>query len=383
MLFRSMSITKRAKYEGLQEIDPAHSRIISCPACSTWDYALRGQYQGVLERLDSSRTFMRAQAECSRYTIVERNETAVTYTSTDEGQHASNSTLYLGNGYWWTGAITTYMYSDDAAPAEGSIPCSCAAIYVLHRSVYDTRYEPTHLYKCKNEILGYGGRFSESGTYAFTALVLAAAIAYRQNITQDEKLKPQDILKIKTYTPESAWALAFETTPPSPAVPDATAVASTIAQYSMLALAAMDQGVEPLVPGMDRPADLRTWEWGSQPYRTSKINVNWPFIIAIVCAVPLIQMVFLLAVVILANDIVVKDESQLCMARLLAPVVQKMGDHSSLLRVEEVVKALSDDGVTLKYGWEEQGGVMRVVIQKQADGVPPRTYRMFPEGIYG
>jgi hypothetical protein len=147
-------------------------------------------------------------------------------------------------------------------------------------------------------------------------------------------------------------------------------VASTIAQFSMLCLAAMDQGADNLPPGVPRPANLRTLGKGRQPYRALKLNVNWPFAIAIVCTVPLVQFVFPLLIIFFANDTVVNDESYLCTARLLAPVVRMTGAGGSLLQIKEIVTGLPDDELILKYGWDKVREVMRVGVFEGDRGLP-------------
>lgn len=100
----------------------------------------------------------------------------------------------------------------------------------------------------------------------------------------------------------------------------------------------------------------------------------------------------LLTVVFFANDTVVKDDSHLCIARLLAPIVAKMEDRGSLLSVQEVVEELGDDAVRLRYGWVQDGVNKRVGIfeQEKSEDVGIRAVgllvkrhqRRFPEGKY-
>jgi hypothetical protein len=122
------------------------------------------------------------------------------------------------------------------------------------------------------------------------------------------------------------------------------------------------------------------------------LKVHWSFAIAILCLVPALQLTVLLAIVFFANDTVVKDDSHLCVARLLAPVVNSLKDRGSLLSVGEVVERLGKDTVRLRYGWDEIGGTKRVRIledesyeEKCTRAIGSRVKscdRRFPEGKY-
>jgi deoxyhypusine synthase len=63
--------------------------------------------------------------------------------------------------------------------------------------------------------------------------------------------------------------------------------------------------------------------------------------------VPALQLTVLLLVVVFANDTIVKDDSYLRTARLLAPVIEKLGNSGSLLTVDEVVDLLGSKLVRL------------------------------------
>jgi hypothetical protein len=123
--------------------------------------------------------------------------------------------------------------------------------------------------------------------------------------------------------------------------------------------------------------------WGKKPYQALRLAVNWAFAIAIMGAIPVLQLIVLLTIVFFANDVVVKDESHLNTARLLAPVAQKMSHRGSLLQVEEVIERFDCEGTRYRYGWEMSGGILRVgVLEKLAGLVMGRKERQFPEGQY-
>ncbi|KAF2821311.1 hypothetical protein CC86DRAFT_426541 [Ophiobolus disseminans] len=360
-----------ARSLGLQELCSGQYAGFSAPTCPTWRYSLRGQSEDFLEPLDSSQSYMTANAECTRHSVVSRNATSVTYDSTDGEQQSSIKTLFFNSDDHNPDYALSYTYVDEMGGlTRGREASSYATFYVLYRAVNTTRDESIRLFKCRNEVSGYGEIFSKINTAATHAV--AAAKSYRPNLTEEAIRDPPQMLNTKTYSALNACSIGFvDLLEKHPAEPNTTLVASTIAQFSMLAVAGLDQG---------HPASLQIWKQGRQPYRASRTKINWPFLLANVCAAQLIQTVFLLAGIILANDIIVKEELQICTARLLAPVAQKMGSHGSLLRVDEVVKT---HDVTLRYGWEERNGLKRVVIHERRSGEPMGKYRKFLEGKNG
>lgn len=66
-------------------------------------------------------------------------------------------------------------------------------------------------------------------------------------------------------------------------------------------------------------------------YMPLQLSVSWPYALAILAAIPFLQAVCLLAVVWYAGDVAVKDESYLSTAKLLRPIVERLGDRGCLL----------------------------------------------------
>jgi hypothetical protein len=128
---------------------------------------------------------------------------------------------------------------------------------------------------------------------------------------------------------------------------------------------------------------LRKMVRGKVPYQALKIDVKWVYAIAIMCAVPGLQLLVLLTIAFFANDVVVKDESHLNTARLLAPVAQRSAHRGSLLQVDEVIESFGKEDARYRYGWEMRGGMLRVgVIERLVGMVLGRKERQFPEGQY-
>ena len=80
-----------------------------------------------------------------------------------------------------------------------------------------------------------------------------------------------------------------------------------------------------------------------------------------------------------ANRVVVVDDSYLAIARLLRPVVEHLGDEGGLLKSDEICEALGDD-VRVVYGTRMQETARGMVNHLEVGTVP--LTRKFPEGFY-
>ena len=110
-------------------------------------------------------------------------------------------------------------------------------------------------------------------------------------------------LEYQLFSNDSYW---------SPAIPLTASgrfsAARYISQYSIAALAAMD-----------RQGPNATIADGMQPQQALKVTVEWANALALLAAIIVLQLVFLLLVVFQANKAVIKDDSFLAIAKLLAP----------------------------------------------------------------
>ncbi|KAG9192680.1 hypothetical protein G6011_11414 [Alternaria panax] len=293
-----------------------------------------------------------SSVECRGYAVIGGIDTNVTYLVNDKPADESSGFLLsngtLSAGIWATDTITSYICHNGKDVNILYKPSS-------HNGTYSTR-----LYACTNKL---------SGPYGPSNASVALATAIPSQATT-------------RHTVDNAWNISQETISNYTKLKEAE-VASTILKFSMLCLTAMDQGTDNLRKGLPQPEQLRTFLEGTEPYGASTLKVNRPFAIAIVCAVPLLQLVFLLLITFFASDVVVKDESQLCNARLLSPIVQILGPGGSLLQTEEIVATLANDELTLRYGWNKIREVMRVGIYEGKDECPfTNINRRFPECVY-
>jgi hypothetical protein len=246
-----------------------------------------------------------------------------------------------------------------------------ASILALYGATASVWARPTDIYNCTTTVSG-----------PYRPINVSWALATAITPQPDSTYAKHGVRGSSIHDRNSAWALN-QNRSTELARPSEVDVASTIAQFSMLSLAAMYQGADRLPRRLPQPADMRKNTHGRQPYRMSKLIVNWSFAISVVCAVPLLQLVFLLLIIFFARDTVVKDESHLCTARLLAPIVRMTCTGGTLLQTEEIVKALPDDELCLRYGWDKVGEVKRVGVFEGDSKAPSSTrHWTFPEGLY-
>jgi hypothetical protein len=128
---------------------------------------------------------------------------------------------------------------------------------------------------------------------------------------------------------------------------------------------------------------------GYYPVPAQNVSVEWQWAGAILGAIPFIQLLGLLCIIKWANQAIIKDPSPLSTARLLRPIVDKLGVKGCLLTGEEISKELSH--LRVKYGFTEPdpatwsnkstGEIVRHIdILDEAQGFG--FQRQMPEGKY-
>jgi hypothetical protein len=197
------------------------------------------------------------------------------------------------------------------------------------------------------------------------ARIMAGAIGWTGfNYTQGDQFQ------YVRYSVNSWWS------PNGPATADVTA--EHIMEYTMGAIAAFDY---------NGPRQNVT---GYYPVTAQTVSVLWTWVIASLCIIPLLQFLVLLVIVKFANTAIIKDDSAISTARLLRPLVDKLGSKGCLLTGKEISRQLSD--VRIKYGYREptddltwsnsirDHAVRHVDLLEECEGVgvqgpmPPGTY---------
>ena len=94
---------------------------------------------------------------------------------------------------------------------------------------------------------------------------------------------------------------------------------------------------------------------GFTPVQAELVAVQWRWAATVLALVPTIQLIALLCVVAWGGKVVIKDTGVLSLARLMRPVVERLGPRGCLLTTDEICEALGN--VRVKYGWREPGAV--------------------------
>jgi hypothetical protein len=127
-----------------------------------------------------------------------------------------------------------------------------------------------------------------------------------------------------------------------------------ISVFSIKAIAALDDHG----PRINITAD-------SDPVNAQVVNVTWTSAIAILAVIPGLQLLTLAVIVAFANKAIIKDNSFLGAARLLRPLVERLGPHGCLLSGDEIAAELENVrvayGIRSPPGWVEGSDMVRHV----------------------
>lgn len=212
----------------------------------------------------------------------------------------------------------------------------CTEVMALQSADGNTISRPS-FYQCQNRISPVQGiegyLYDGQSADAFQmpeqqATIIAGAIGWSGfNYT------PGDPYQYVRYPVESWWS------PSEPA--DAGMVSRRIMEFSIEAVAAIDYN------GPRR--NVTGW----YPVPAQVVSVQWRWSATILGIIPFVQLLALLCVIAWANSAIIRDASSLSTARLLRPLVDKLGERGCLLTGEEIAEELA--GLRVKYGWREPG----------------------------
>lgn len=224
---------------------------------------------------------------------------------------------------------TTYMTNTSNVTSCGE---RCSQIYILDtgriatagdRALNFTDLAP-HLYTCNSTMSKiYNTSTCRNGadcTLADTyARYLAGGIGLSGTFTVNNPLQ------FHTYPPGSPYSWDGDSN-----YNNVSLRAGYIARFAANSIAAMDDSG----PRISVPGDY--------PVPTVALVVEWKYAIPVLCVVPAIQFVVLLLVCAFANGALIKDGGYLAAARLLRPVVDKIGDHGCALTSDELARELGN-----------------------------------------
>ena len=140
-----------------------------------------------------------------------------------------------------------------------------------------------------------------------------------------------DTYQYVRYPTQSWWS------PNSPA--NTTRIALNIMEYSIGAIASFDYN------------GPRSNVTGYFPIPAQEVDIQWKWSGAILGVIPFVHLVALIGVIAWGNSAIIRDASCLSTAKLLRPIVEKLGESGCLLSGPEIAEELAH--IRLKYGWRE------------------------------
>ena len=156
------------------------------------------------------------------------------------------------------------------------------------------------------------------------AWIMAGAIAFSGSSVGDASQKTPSLLQYKMYPPSTLWSPGTDVTP--------LRMSQIVMMFTSGAYAALDYG----------NTDRITVEHQREPRPAQIVDVDWKWACVILGVIPLTQAIVLLIVIGFANKAVIKDGSFLATARLLRPVVDKLGAKGCLLTGDEIAEELGN-----------------------------------------
>jgi hypothetical protein len=171
-----------------------------------------------------------------------------------------------------------------------------------------------------------------------------------------------DTREYQLYSTSSPWSLPF--------TPDEASMALLISKFAIGVIASMD----------DHGPRINIT--GQQPSTALVLTVKWKWAASLLGVIPFLQFCSLLIVTAFANKVIIKDDTHLSMARLLRPVVDRLGDHGCMLTGKEISRELNMKAI---YGYREPkpgSDVYHLDVLTEEDTVPLRSRRAFEEGVY-
>jgi len=295
----------------------------------------------------------------------------------------------LTNTVSWIAQDGTPMTYDVATVATGattwmanmSSECGprCMQVYALQSADNDTVTVP-RLFDCQSHVSTVDGLdyYDDLDIYKMPdiqAQLFAGSIGLSGFVEQYQDEDNDTItndLQMVRYPVDSPWSPSSDWT--------ADDMAHLLMSFTAGAISALDEN------------GPRTNVTGDVPGPAQVVNVKWKYSILILAGVPLAQLLVLLLVIMFANKAIIKDTSHLSTARLLRPIVDKLGDNGCLLTGDEIAEKLGnvkviygvrDPGVgnVPAMGVGDNGNVRHLDILEESEGFGYRRGRM-PVGRY-
>ncbi|KAK5360458.1 hypothetical protein LTR11_010286 [Exophiala xenobiotica] len=314
-------------------------------------------------------------ADCQSYEVVSGGYGGF---NTDDPDTMWDVTWVDDDGYnqtWYVNTVatgaTTWMGNMTACGDR------CTQIYALQTADNDTTDVPVpRFWSCKSYVSQVANVHEDGlpSTYELPDLqaqYLAGAIGWSGVVTYDQNGTLASNIQMLQYPADSMWS--------PPGNYTELMMARLVMRFTAGAIAAIDAG------------GPRLNATGYAPAPAQFLNVQWNFAGAILGGIPVAQFIILCLVVGFANKAIIKDTSHLSTARLLRPVVERLGDAGCLLTGDEIAEKLGNyrviygvrdpDGSVPPQGADDDGRIRHIDVMDESEGLGYRRGRM-PQGMY-
>jgi hypothetical protein len=252
----------------------------------------------------------------------------------------------------------------------------CTQIYALQTADNVTTGVPfPRFWSCLSYVsnVSMGTEYPDPSPYQIPdmqAEILAGAIGWSGIVAVDDDNVESD-LQMVLYQADSQWS--------APGNISEADMSALVMQFTAGAIAALDAN------------GPRVNVTGNTPVSVQLLNVHWKYAGAILAGIPGAQALILALVIVLGDRAIIKDGSPLSTARLLRPIVDKLGDTGCLLTGEEIAERLGNyrviygvrepEGTLPAMGTGDNGQVRHLDVLDVAEGLCRVKGRM-PAGRY-
>ncbi|KAI9793457.1 MAG: hypothetical protein M1833_000743 [Piccolia ochrophora] len=312
---------------------------------------------------DLSDTFYTARAvnvtwDCLSFQIVEGGNGSLPLVKfqVEADTARSNQTqeeIYIGEDEKPEGTVFVTDYSTDCGPR-------CASVWGFQASIPDTNLRDGFLAQCFIDVSNVSNTTKPehelSDEMAKRIAGLIGSEGFRSSMAVNTSYT--------RFYANTLWSLA------NPSGLLADNVGSAAATFAAAAIASLDT---------NNPSHPHTFD-GVSPQPGVNLVVNWKFVIIILACLAGIQAMLFIGTTLWSNNVMVKDASYLSVARLLRPIVSRLGHSGCALTGQEISDIIGRDR-GLVYGQRETGHWHHLDIHEDIEPTK-RLNDAFPSGWY-
>ena len=265
---------------------------------------------------------------------------------------------------------TTYIYNSLAYPQEvNEMTCGDRCLQMFAFRSKGVRSNRTNaMFSCPITISEVSNPTQPAHhVTADIAKIAAAAIALHGRYTTPDDKRPdeKDWHQFQLYPWGSDWEIHDIT---------AQEVGSRMAEFAIGSIRGLAQNnPHHLIPG-------------TLPTLGYHLDVYWAYAIALMACIALVHALLFVAMLWISQPVIVIDDSNLCVARLLQGLVQRIGGSGSLLDGKEIAKAIQEASKgDVAYGVKRFKGIgdpMTLVIDENVPTRRKMPGKEFPWTVY-